>query len=604
MNEAQPTVLEGSNEDGSWKFRRERMRGGVHFFASSVSSGFSWMLLLIFIFLAYAPFLGSRVVRPAGDDKVYVSQALEMAERGAWFLQTLGGEPNYYKGPMHYIFLRIGMFVFGHSMWATVWMNLALVMIAALLLGRIVQRNMSGFPGWPFFAALAFALNAGIYSHVFASQMEVETACFMIFGLYLLDRTQAGKSDLKFWIFCGLTGWLKSPLHSVLLGTTALMFWAWNRELVARIRNPRAWISAVIGVAVCVAGYAPAFLLDRENFWNTYILRETLHKPANGSKWHYPVIPFFTFFLLPWMLPAFVAYYDGISRLWRRSRPIQSTSGSRRVVALGLCLVIPSVAFFIWHPYRGQNYNLPVIGGLILVVTSLWASRASTWNKYYEMALGLTALLLLAIPAALTVFTRHYDPMPFWWNSWKLVIVWGGFFLTARGFWREGISLHMLRPDSLARRTLWMFLALGGLLVVIGEREMIDVRDRIYQSRKAGEKLRVSYYNLQKNIWSEWGYLNFQIPYPVRGLFNEEQLKEAVHRGDLILVPGDEWLQDMRSKLEPTYPFSRWKVENWKRWKTKGKNAQGVPAWRDSWDSRDLSKLEKNFYMVKITTTP
>lgn len=597
-------ILEGTKEEGTWKFRRERMRGGVHFFASSVSSGFSWALLLIFILLAYVPFLGDRLVRPAGDDKVYVSQAIEMAERGAWFTQTLGGEPNYYKGPLHYILLRLGMIVFGDSMWATVWMNLFLLLIASVLLGRIVQRNMRDFPGWPFFAGLAFALNAGIYSHVFASQMEVETACLMAICLYLLDRSEGGKADLRFWIFCGLTGWLKSPLHSVLMGGTALLFWAWNRELLARVKSPQAWAAAAFGVFVCAAGYAPAYFLDGESFWNTYILRETFHKPPNGSKWHYPVIPFFTFFLLPWMLPAFVAFYDGLSRFWRRSRPIRSTPGSRRVVALGCALVAPSVAFFIWHPYRGQNYNLPVIGGLILVVTSLWASRSATWNKYYEAALGLTALVLIAVPTALTLITRHYDPMPFWWSSWRLPTLWLGFFLTARGFWREGITLHMLRPDSLARRSLWMWLALGGFLSTLGEREMIDVRDRIYLAQKNKETLTMSYYNLQKNIWSEWGYLNFQIPFRVRGLFSQQQLEEAVQRGDLILVPGDEWLADMRAKLEARYPFPKWKVEPWKRWKTKGKNAAGVPAWKESWETRDLSKLEKDFYMVKIDTRP
>lgn len=601
-------IIEGEKEEGSWRFRRARTtKSGMNFFMATGTQGFSWGLLVIFILLVYVPFLGSRVVRPAGDDKVYVSQAIEMAQQGSWFMQTLGGEPNYYKGPLHYILLRVGMIVFGNSMWATVWMNLVLVLIGAVLLGKLVQRNMPDFPGWPFFAGMAFAVNAGIYSHTFASQMEVETACFMVFGLYLLDRSGPGR-DLRFWIIAGLAGWLKSPLHSVFLGVAALGFWAWSGELWPRVKSLKAWLAAVAGVLVCCAGYAPAALMDWNNFYYTYVLRETLWKPANGTPWHYPMIPFFLYFLLPWALPAIVSYFDGISRLWRRGRPVRSTPGSRRLVALGLCLVVPSVAFFLWHPYRGQNYNLPVIGGLVLVVCSLWATRASTWDKYYQLALAVTALAMIAVVSAITIFTRHYDPMPFWWSSWRLPVLWIGFFLTARGLWREGITLNMLRPDSLARRSLWMFLALGGFITIIGEREMIDVRDRIYQARKVGEKLNVSYYNLPNhphgtstNIWSEWGYLNFQIPYPVSGLFNDAQLLSAAQRGDLILVPGDEKLADMRAKLEKTYPFDTWQVTPWKRWKTKGKNAEGVPAWKESWDTRDLSKLEKNFYMVKVT---
>lgn len=593
------------NAQSGSSFRRPRSRG-VYFFSSSRPQ-FNAFLLVACLLIVYVPFLGNRVVRPAGDDKVYVSQSVEMARAGHWFLQTLANEPNYFKGPAHYILVRLGILLFGYNMWATVWMNLVLVLFGAVAVARIVERNMREFPGWGFFAGFAFALNAGIYSHVFASQMEVEAASLMAIGLYLLDRAGPGRGDLRFWICAGFLGWLKSPLHAVFLGVTALLFWTWNRELLPRLRSPAAWGAALAGIAICSAGYAPAFLLDRENFVNAYVLRETLWKPANGAPWHYPIIPLFTYYLLPWMLPAFVAFADGLTRPFRRrQRPIRSTAGSRRVVALGIALLVPSILFFLWHPYRGQNYDLPVVAGLVLVITSLWASRAPTWDGFYQLSLGLTALVFLAVPSAITYVTRHFDPMPYWWSSWRLPILWLGFFLSARGFWREGVTLHMHRPDSLARRSLWAFLALGGLLTILGEREMIDLRDRIYQARKSGEALRLSYYNLPKhpdsccsNIWSEWGYLNFMIPFPTNGLFHEPELRDAARRGDLILVPGDEFLADMKTKLSAEFPVDKWKIEPWRRWKTKGKNAQGVPAWQEAWDSRDLTKLEKNYWMVK-----
>ncbi|NUM89275.1 MAG: hypothetical protein HUU37_08740, partial [Bdellovibrionales bacterium] len=109
-----------------------KLRSGISFFAHTPQR-YSWPLLLVFIFLVYAPFLGDRVVRPAGDDKVYVSQAIEMQQAGTWFLQRLSGEPNYYKGPFHYVALRFGMAVFGQdSIWAALWMNLLLVTLGAL----------------------------------------------------------------------------------------------------------------------------------------------------------------------------------------------------------------------------------------------------------------------------------------------------------------------------------------------------------------------------------------------------------------------------------------------------------------------------------------
>ena len=588
--------MERNNES---PVRPVKLRSGISYF-TSFTPKFSWKFLAFFILLVYVPFLGDRMVRPAGDDKVYVSQAMEMAANGHWFIQTLGEIPNYYKGPAHYLLLRVGMIVFGFSMWATVWMNLVLVIAGAVALGALVQRRMRELDGWAFWAGAAFAMNAGIYAHMFASQMEVEMAAAFAIGAYFLDRAGPGRGDLRFWLIAGFAGWLKSPLHSVLLGTTALLFWAWNGELLPRIRSPKAWLAVFAGIAVCAIGYAPAFLMDRENFVMTYIYRETLWKPPNGSKWYYPTLPFFTYYLLPWMLPTFVAFADALTRPIRRKRAVQSYAGSKRLLAMGVCLVIPSVVFFTWHPYRGQNYALPAIAGLILITASTWATRAQTWTKYYSASLAITSIIMVALPAILTVVANHFAPMPFWWPSWQLPVLWIGSILTARGFWREGVTFGAARPASLARRHLWFLLALGTLLSTLGNREMVDVRDRVYRAVKSREDLKLSMFNLQRNIWSEWGYLNFMIPYPVEGLFTPEDLIQAVKDQKTIIVPGDEWMARMHEHLDPVFPGATWESEPWKRWKTKGKNAEGVPAWKEAWDTRNLSKLERDFYFVKV----
>jgi 4-amino-4-deoxy-L-arabinose transferase-like glycosyltransferase len=137
-----------SQSGGGGRRQRNTARGGVHFFASTSMPQFSWILLVLLLVIIYVPFLGHRVVRPAGDDKVYVSQAVEMARNGNWFLQSLANEPNYFKGPLHYILLRIGMILFGFSMWATTYMNLALVIGAGVCVARTVERNMKDFAGW------------------------------------------------------------------------------------------------------------------------------------------------------------------------------------------------------------------------------------------------------------------------------------------------------------------------------------------------------------------------------------------------------------------------------------------------------------------------
>src|SRR4051812_27308140 len=116
--------------------------------------------------------MGFRVARTAGDDKLYVAQALDMERAGTWFLQKLNGVADYNKGPLHYILLRAGSRLFGHTMWATVWMNLALVLLASWSLYRLARRNLPERPrGLALFSGAAFGVSAGVYGFAFASQM-------------------------------------------------------------------------------------------------------------------------------------------------------------------------------------------------------------------------------------------------------------------------------------------------------------------------------------------------------------------------------------------------------------------------------------------------
>jgi len=113
-----------------------------------------------------------------GDQKTYIAQALEMQRDGHWFMQTLFDEPDYYKGPLHFIFMKIGFYLFGtHSIFATLYMNFIGLIVATLLLYNFLEKELHD-KAWGFFYASSFSLSIGLYSHSFASQMEAELVIF------------------------------------------------------------------------------------------------------------------------------------------------------------------------------------------------------------------------------------------------------------------------------------------------------------------------------------------------------------------------------------------------------------------------------------------
>ncbi len=570
----------------------------------------AWFLLIVTVVAAFAPFMGSRISRTAGDDKVYVAQAVEMERDGSWFVQTLSDEPDYRKGAFHYIALRLGFIVFGDSMWATVYMNLILIVLASIAVAAMTGRHLGGDHNWAFWAGTAFALNGGIFSHAFASQMEVALACVFAIGLYFLDlaNSKDGSKDWMFWLVAGFAGMIKSPLHAVLLGTSGILFWIATGTLLSRLKSPKAWLAMASGVLFCVVSYLPPILLDYENFMATYLGRETFEKGSNGAPWHYPITPLFTYSLIPWMFAAIVAYFDGFRRFflrikgWKSQKKVDfaKQSGHERLVLLGWCLIIPSIVFFLYHPYRGQNYNLPVIAGLIVWLAALWSTSQGVWRKAYRVSMVLMGVIVLLVPILITIVVDHFRPMPIWWATWTLPVLWIGGVLTAKGYWDEAIRFEMLRPQVLARKSIWFFWAVGFFLVVIGEREMIDIRNVYKREVEKKPEISFAYYNLHMNVWSEWAYLRFWAGVPVYGLHKEESIKRAIENRDMVIVLNEEQRKEVRDLVIEDYPNLKIKSTVWRRWKTKGRDKNGVPAWKRAWKQQDLSVIEKHYYILSF----
>lgn len=570
----------------------------------------AWLLLIVTVVAAFAPFMGSRMSRTAGDDKVYVAQGVEMERDGRWFVQTLSDEPDYRKGAFHYIALRVGFFIFGESMWATVYMNLVLIVLASLALAALTGRHLGGDRDWAFWVGSAFALNGGVWSHAFASQMEVELASVFAIGLYLLDRAEAkdGSNDWFFWLLAGFAGMLKSPLHAVLLGTTGILFWIATGTLISRLKSWKAWLALGCGVLFCLVSYLPPLIFDYENFMATYLGRETFEKGSNGAPWHYPITPLFTYSLIPWMFAAIVAYFDGFQRFYLRAKSWKSErkiifakeSGHERLVLLGWCLILPSVLFFLYHPYRGQNYNLPVISGILIWLAALWSTSTGIWRKAYKGAMVVMAFIVLLVPILVTILVDRFRPMPDWWHTWTLPILWVGGVMTAKGYWDEAIRFEMLRPQVLARKSIWFFWAVGFFLMVIGEREMIDIRQVYRVEKEQRPAVSFAYYNLHMNVWSEWAYLRFWAGVPVYGLHKEDSIRKAIANRDMIVVLDERQEEKVRGIAKAEFPNLHIEAIPWRRWKTKGKDRHGVPAWKNAWNNRDISLIEKRYQILRF----
>jgi len=251
------------------------------------------------------------VVRTAGDEKVYVQQALEMWDRGSLFVQTLFNVPDYYKGPFHFWLALFGIKTLGLHALAIFYFHPILIVLGGWSMVRVVERlipeSQSKTPtsvfSVPLFWGLVFCSGVGLYAHAFASQMEVSLAC--LFALAMERLTSKGpRAEFYFWIVAGIVGWIKSPLHSVFLGLAGCLHFLFEGTLLSRLKSPRSWLAVAAGIGTCILGYVPTAALDFSNFYARYIQKETVQKSTSGQHWSVALVPIVSFYFLPWIFFA------------------------------------------------------------------------------------------------------------------------------------------------------------------------------------------------------------------------------------------------------------------------------------------------------------
>ncbi len=550
-----------------------------------------WIVLGFFIAL-YVPFLGEPVLRTTGDEKVYIAQALEMKARGSWFLQTLAEQPNYFKGPLHYILIRMGVALFGeHSLWAVLWMNAVGLGGIAFLLTRTL-KHIWPQQFMPFIFGLGLILSPGVFAHMFASQMEIELITIyglcLHFSLGLMNPQMQSKRWLWLWLTIGAAAWIKSPLHSVLLGSGAFLYALMNKSLRQRLGEKTGLLSIAMGGLLGLSAYFIPWYLDGANFFSTYVVRETMGKGANGVTVLQSILPNLSYHLWPHALMLGIGCI-ALLHDWIR-RDLDRTD--RQLIGIGLANALPTFLFFAWHPYRSEIYCLPALPSVLLWACVGWRRALVKWPLSAAM-FHKAWLVATLIPAALVLLLQwRFQPSSDWWPpalalASSLVLL--GQIGVLISLWRRSSSQRKLAWSL----TLWVpsFIIILFLMRTIG---LSDVRDlkRYAQTHQASQPF--GFYNVQRFVWSEWGSLNFTSEIPVKGLHRLNDALSWIEAGHVLIVPDKKTMEQLRLQLKSETPLQ---VVLWKRWQSHGEHSATHNP-RQAWLKSNLKLLQGEAYIV------
>ena len=505
-------------------------------------------ILVLLLLTVYLPFSFEPIMRPTGDDKVYIAQVVEMMRDGRWTNQTLADQPSYYKGPMLYVLLKASMLVLSvQSTLATLLPNIVSLVLSSLLMFTFLVRERQASPdagATAFVTTSAFALSFGLYPFIFAAQMEaLLTAAFVLITVLMIRSIRCHRYLLA-WMAIGACGLIKSPVHSVLCGLAfmaALPLMGHGRELIRQ----RFWLSALAGVAVGVGGYLPAALLDFNNFWTTYVLRETAGKVGNGVSLWSALLPALTYFQFPFGLFIWAGVWSGMQPGFLGFRAFLKKH------AVELSLMAFNLLFFSLHPYRSEIYCLPVIAPALLMAGRSFEAKAfasKNLQSFMQRLLYVSGLAIVAVFASLLVAlcggailgVLHFDN-----HLSQTTQVAGVGMLLSLPF-----LLYFLRRGTIVAMagavvaSLPLYLCTGFLLRDLGRWDLEELRAAADTADEFG------FWNLDRRTWSEWGAMNPWLERSVKGYHNEQDLVEALARGATVYTPHADALSSLKKHAD------------------------------------------------------
>jgi len=555
--------------------------------------------LIFFISLTYLYFMLDMYLPTTGDQKTYIAQALEMHRDGHWFMQTLFNEPNYYKGPLHFIFLRVGFILFGtHSMFALVYMNFFGLILLAILLFRFLKNSLDDI-GWAFFYALSVVLSVGVYSHSFASQMEAELVILYGVTLYLLDKTHRDTSLtnlLLLWGVIGLAGWLKSPAYSLFLGLSVLLYWVLTQQIKSRVLEWKNYLAIAFGIGVSIAGYLPILIYDGDTFIDTYILRESLSKGSNGVPWTTAFFPIFTYFLAPFMFVAIFSYLLALYKTLFKKLDVLNTE-ERRLIKLGIALSAPTLLFFTFHPYRGDIYALPIVSATMLMAYVFFRAYLHEYERTYVFLMRLSSYVLSLVPLLVIALYLRLAPMPEWWSPLLFPLAVFTLVFTLWFVHKKSKKVLSESPLLLSLAFIPLLLTLSLMLQDFGKGEIKGLQEYVKINKI---KKPLGDYNLYKNYWNQYGALNFWAGVDVVGLFSKEELALFIKDGGSVIVEGDNRLEEFEQNLPEHLSMKDFDIYLWRRWLTHGKGPNGESKFVQYFKSKNIADIQKNYYILKL----
>jgi len=454
------------------------------------------LLFCIIILVAYLVGLWGTSVPLTGDQKVYLSIALEMMEKKQWIIPSLFSEPNFLKPPFQYWTTIIGWKTFGFNLFGALIPSVLALVTSSFLVFKIGEKIKLKKPA---LAAVLFASTIGSITYGATAQMEIWIVLFLLSSwLAVLSR----RIFLAF-VLVGIMAWVKGPLYPVLWTMSILV---WNLSF---IKSKKFWAALFLGGMIGLSWYFLAARTHQREMMNQFFYSENFGKAGTQHGSIFGLWSEFLFSLLPWGVFLFFGFFQkSVRESWRENQKFY------------LSYSLVSVIFFTFFPYHVNSYLY-----FLTPIMAMMASEIDLPLSPRSKALGMGIYLVFFLLMNLVYFQLFK-------GGWVGVEIFSSIVFASIVFFGGYLKSH------------WEFVSLGSLLIVnifrvsavqIGERDIAGLKEVVLQ--RPGE---YAYYIDSKDMWHEYGLISAAIGQSVQRIYDKTKIDSFLAAGGTIILQEDQ----------------------------------------------------------------
>lgn len=472
-------------------------------------------MIFVLILVCYSLGLWRMSVPMTGDQKTYLSIALEMKEKGSILIPYLYGQPNFLKPPLQYWMTLIGWKLFGLSLFGALLPSV-LALVASSWLVQKISKSTTPLP------ALVFASTLATMTYGTTAQMEIWIVAFYLaaWALYL------EKKLLLTFVTVGVMAWVKGPLYPVLF-VLSIFFKAYLDHNLIVLKKPKFLLSLLLGILVGLSWYFAAATTHYQALRDVFFGRENFGKlqTSQGTPWGLWGEFIMTLFPVVYLVIVSVADPEFKNRF--------KTHGK-----LWLSYALIPALFFTFFPYRVNTY----------------------------------LYLLTPVIAWMTVTHPHPSrPLKLLMSAFVVIIALVGGILSYRLWSGQWISL-VIALSLAVTLTVWalanirlnaIWVGVSSLILVnlirfgatdIGEWDLRPLRE-VASASEFEYRIEPN----QEDIWHEFGLISSALARSIHYVSTPEQEIEKLNLGETLLLSEDQ------------FPLSNEVCSPWRRLKRRTK---------------------------------